>query len=216
MNARSLLPFLCCSFITLIPQIAAADDSPPSAPPVSSDPQPASTPPVVPVTQHASSTDSVNEHGGEVARVPWTGRVGHGVGLGIGNGLWGANFVQEVRFRFPIVEFFGITVKGLMLHDNGFPEYHLDGGGRLELWGGTPIIAGFARLYGGGGLHAMTKIGGPGNKDLHIGGGGHFGFEFFLNPTMSWVLEVGGGSGVDDRATGGTVVGGMHFYPWTK
>lgn len=233
MHARSFFSLSFASLLMLYPQIAAADDArssslredgPPSAapgaspapPPIAAPSVATPAPAVAPVTQHASPNDSVNEHGGEVARVPWTGRVGHGVGIGIAQGLWSSNFVQEVRFKIPVTEFFGVTVKGLMLHDNGFVDYHLDGGGRLELYGTSPIIAGFARMYGGGGVHVLTKIGGPGNEDAHLGGGGQFGFEFFLNPSLSWVLEVGGGSGIDGRATGGTAIAGMHVYPWSK
>ncbi len=173
-------------------------------------------PAVVPVTQEATG-NSVNEHGGELTRVPWTGRTGHGAAFGYSAGLWSSNFVQEVRFKLPIVEFFGVTINGLMLHDNDhFADYHMDGGGRVELWGATPILAGFARMYGGGGMHLLTKLSGPGNKDAHLGGGGHFGFEFFMNRSISWTLEVGGGSGVDGRASGGTAVAGLSFYPWTK
>src|SRR5262249_12525477 len=81
---------------------------------------------------------------------PDSGGFGRGVAIGYENGLWGPAFAQGIRLRLPLHEHFGVAAKGLMIHDFG-TEYRGDMGGRIDLYGCSSMIAGFARLYGGGG-----------------------------------------------------------------
>jgi hypothetical protein len=98
-----------------------------------------------------------------------------------------------------------------MVHDlTG--DYRGDVGGRIDLYGCSPIIANFARLYGGGGMNVTHLLAGSGSKRTQLGGGGYFGFEFFQTRRLSWTLEVGGGSGIGGQDAGATVVAGLQGY----
>ncbi|MBX3186681.1 MAG: hypothetical protein KF819_06685 [Labilithrix sp.] len=215
---RALACIVAASLASL-PSVASADDDPAPAP--VTEPPPVEPPtiepvPAQPLTLTPSAPIAPPAPTGEIARVPWTQVPGRGLAIGYENGLWGNVFMQALRFRIPFSPHWGMMVKGFITHPtdhtgNIHPHY---GGGRLDLFGGSPIIAGFARMYGGGGIHVATKVlGHGGDTDVHTGGGGYFGFEFFMMPKLSWIAEIGGGSGVDGSAAGATVVGGMNWYP---
>lgn len=162
----------------------------------------------------AAESPAMAEGEAESPRPAWTEESGRGVALGYENGLWGSLFVQGLRVRVPFGASWGLVGKGLFLHQTT-GEYRGDAGGRLDLYGSSPVLLNFVRLYGGGGPYVMHVVTGAGSKEVQIGGGGHFGFEFFMKPSFSWVLEVGGGSGVDGRGGGGTAVAGFQWYPGT-
>jgi hypothetical protein len=103
----------------------------------------------------------------------------------------------------------GISTFGAM---EGDTRWEL--GGRLEIVGHTPVFLDLVRLYGGGGPEIAARASGPGEKKAAWGGGGHFGFEFFLKPQMSFFTEIGGHAG-NELTGGGTALAGMMFYPFT-
>jgi hypothetical protein len=162
-----------------------------------------------PASSQAPAASSADETPAEPASD--SQRFGRGVAIGYENGLWGPAFAQAIRLRLPLHEHFGVAAKGLMIHDFG-TEYRGDAGGRIDLYGCSSIIAGFARLYGGGGMNVTYPFAGPSSKKAAVGGGGYFGFEFFQTQRLSWILEVGGGSGLGTRDAGATVVAGLQGY----
>lgn len=141
--------------------------------------------------------------------------LGPGVALGYENGLWGSNFAQGVRLRIPFSPRWGLMVKGVLTHPT---DHHHNimahyGGGRLELFGVSNPIGGFARVYGGGGLVVTTKVlGTGGTTDVHYGLGGYFGFEAFMTRHTSFILEVGGSTNSDGTVAGATVLAGLQWY----
>jgi hypothetical protein len=157
--------------------------------------------------------------------VPWHGPTGKGVSIGLEEGAWSGVWGSGLRVFVPFFEqigghnagSFGMTVRGLVLTGANIPapEAANHFGGRFELTGRSPVFLNLVRLYGGGGVEVLSPFGsGVASKAL-VGGGGHFGFEFFLNRRFSFFLEVGGHSGVDSGLPGGeTVIAGMNVYPF--
>jgi hypothetical protein len=140
---------------------------------------------------------------------------GRGVGFGLDNGLFGRAYAQGLRVRFPLGEHFAFNVRGISTFGQVEDEGRWELGGRAEFIGHTPVYYNLVRLYGGGGPEVARRVAGPGpSNKTRFGGGGHFGFEFFLKPGMSFFAEIGGHSG-DGLTGGGTVLGGMMFYPFT-
>jgi hypothetical protein len=66
--------------------------------------------------------------------------------------------------------------------------------------GHGPVLLNVLRLYGGGGPQVFFPTGGANKKRANWGGGGHFGFEFFMLESTSFYLEVGGQGGARDHA----------------
>ncbi|MCC7380951.1 MAG: hypothetical protein IT384_03930 [Deltaproteobacteria bacterium] len=156
--------------------------------------------------------------GDEIARVrvPWTEPSGTGVGVAYDNGSWGGEWMQGVRLNVPFGEHWGADARGLMLlgSDPSFGD-RVDFGGRLELYGRSPVFLNLVRLYGGGGISVMAPVHGVSDPKATVGGGGYFGFEFFLNHRLSWILEVGGNSGSQDAfGSGATITAGLKLYPF--
>jgi hypothetical protein len=140
---------------------------------------------------------------------------GRGVGFGLDNGLFGRAYAQGLRVRFPLGDQFAFNLRGISTFGMAEDEARWELGGRAEFIGHTPVYYNLVRLYGGGGPEIATRVAGPGPRDkTRFGGGGHFGFEFFLTPGMSFFAEIGGHAG-DGLTGGGTVLGGMMFYPFT-
>lgn len=141
-------------------------------------------------------------------------RTGRGVGFGMDNGLFGRAFEQGARVHFPVLSFMDVNLRGIstLAPTEGDTRWEL--GGRLELVGHTPVFLNLVRLYGGGGPEIAAHASGPGEKKAAWGGGGHFGFEFFLRPQMSFFTEIGGHAG-NELTGGGTALAGMMFYPFT-
>ncbi len=141
-------------------------------------------------------------------------RTGRGVGFGMDNGMFGRAFEQGVRVRLPILDFMAVNLRGISTLAALENKTRWELGGRVEVIGHTPVYLNLVRLYGGGGPEIAMHTLGPGEKKARFGGGGHFGFEFFLKPTMSFFTEIGGHAG-NDQTGGGTVLAGMMFYPFT-
>ena len=139
---------------------------------------------------------------------------GRGVAFGFDNGLFGRAFEQSARIRLPLADFFSVDLRGISTFGPMANDTRWELGGRLELVGRTPVYLNLVRLYGGGGPEVAARASGPGDKKTSFGAGGHFGFEFFLNPNMSFYTEIGGHSG-NELTAGGTAVAGMMFYPFT-
>lgn len=145
-------------------------------------------------------------------RVPWTDPAGDGIGLAYDNGSWGGEWSQGIRLMVPFGDHVAANLRGLIIFDG---RDRADAGGRLELIGRSPVFLNLVRLYGGGGIQLFRPVSGVTNPETYIGGGGHFGFEFFLMRRMSWILEVGGQSGYskDGVGSGATIIAGIQFYP---
>ncbi len=153
--------------------------------------------------------------------LPWTEPAGRGVSLGydmggLGNGGSGPVMENGVRVRIPFGRSFGLTVRVLNLLGQDGSGFRYDLGSRVELWGQTPVYLNLIRLYGGGGITLSVPLvraddAGP-KYAVQLGGGGQFGFEFFLHQKMSFFLEVGG-NGMQWGA-GPTVLAGANFYPF--
>jgi hypothetical protein len=141
-------------------------------------------------------------------------RTGRSVGFGVENGLSGRAFEQGVKLRIPILEHFGVQLRGVSAFGDagGDTAYYL--GGRIDLVGQTPVYLNLVRLYGGGGPEVLTRVAGPGGDKTLIGGGGQFGFEFFVSPKMAFYVEIGGHSG-NELTGGGTAIAGMTLYPFS-
>jgi hypothetical protein len=142
-----------------------------------------------------------------------TSPAGRGFALGFDNGLFGRAYEQGFRLRVPILEHFALGLRGVSAFGErgGDLAWHL--GGRAELIGHSPVYLNLVRLYGGGGPEVTTRVQGTGGDKTLIGGGGQFGFEFFVGPKMSFFAEIGGRAG-DDLTGGGTAIAGMMLYPF--
>ena len=65
---------------------------------------------------------------------------------------------------------------------------------RIGFLGGTGLISGFARFYGEGGLQFLFPDSNISEEKFVLGGYGHLGFEFFLDPGIqghSYFIELG-------------------------
>lgn len=193
--------------ILLVPSLARADEGDETPPP----PTPPPTVVQPPVVEPAP-----------VAPVPLTLPLGPaplppgpGVAIGYENGLWGANFAQGLRARFPFSDRWGLVLKAVITHPtdhshNVMPHY---GGWKLELFGASKPILDVARVYGGGGFVVTTKVlGTGGDKDVHYGLGGYFGLEVFMTRHAAFFVEIGGSSNPDATAAGATVIAGLQWY----
>jgi hypothetical protein len=151
-----------------------------------------------------------------VVTLPWTQPSGKGVAFAYDDGSWGGTWMQGVRVRIPLHPYFGMNIRGIMLMDFGPSPIRIDMGGRLELFGQSPVFLNLFRLYGGGGVEVFRPITPVTGQLLpvDIGGGGYFGFEFFLTPRVSWLLELGGHGGSSAHAAGATINAGIQFYPF--
>jgi hypothetical protein len=190
--------------VTLSSIARAQDDEPtPAAPaaPAPAEPTPPASPPQPPPVQ--------------LTPMPFGKPVKQGVAFGFESGLWGSFFLQAVRLRIPFTPAWGMAVKGLLTHPtdhsgNVHPHF---GGGRVDILSSSPIVMGFARLYGGGGVTVATKVlGTGGNTDVHFGATAYFGFEFFVSRAVSFMTEIGGGSNIDGSAAGASVTAGVQLY----
>lgn len=145
----------------------------------------------------------------------WAEESGQGAAFGYESGSWGGSWSQGVRIRIPILEFFAIDARGMIVNTNQVGDDRWDAGARLDLIGHSPVLLNVLRLYGGGGPQLFHPISSSAQQTVHWGGGGHFGLEAFLNPDMSLFFEVGAQSGVaDDVATGATVLAGVKLHPF--
>jgi hypothetical protein len=172
-------------------------------------------------TETASAAEPKAELSSEEAwkqaqvQVPWSGTSGTGVAFGYDNGSWGGEWVQGIRVRIPIIRMFSVNVRGIAVNSSAGEEARWDLGGRLEAIGHGPVLLNLVRLYGGGGVQLFYPVSGVDDKKITWGGGGHFGFEFFMLESMSFYLEIGGQSGVGEGLGGGaTVVAGLQIYPF--
>ena len=154
----------------------------------------------------------------EVARlkIPWTGPSGEGLALGMSVGSWGGAMATGIRARVPLHHAFGLQLQVLTLARTGEQAENngrLDVGGRLEFYGASPVFLNLVRIYGGGGISVFYPVIGVPTAHPMIGGGGHFGFEFFNSEHFAYYLEVGGNSGsMGAFGSGPTIMTGMHFY----
>ncbi len=151
------------------------------------------------------------------ARVPWRAPNGRAVSLSYENGLFGGTFEQGIRVKIPFHANWGMVARPMFLHDVTSASYRGDVGGRLELYGASPVFLNFARIYGGGGAQVFQAVSGLANAKPAMGGGGHFGFEFFYTPRSSFFIEIGGTSGAQGGVgAGGTAIAGVTFYPFAE
>lgn len=165
----------------------------------------------------ATATSSAQPDPGETTlRVPWIEPSGQSIAISYDNGSWGGNWTQSLRLFVPFGDHFGALARGLVMFGSGqaFAD-RIDLGGRIELIGRSPVLLNLVRLYGGGGISFMSPVHGVTNRELTVGGGGQFGFEFFLTPHIGWTLEVGGNSGSQDGfGSGATILAGISIYPF--
>lgn len=197
---------------TLAAALAFAQPAEPPQPPApAAAPETAPTPPTPP-TPPAPPTPPVPGDEWDTAHLkvpPWTEPSGGGVGFGYQHGSWGGHWTQELRVKFPLGKAFKLAVSGVYLNDAAASKNNF--GARLLLMGGTPVYLNLIRIYGGGGPEILFDVGAPSPSPV-IGGGGFFGFEFFMNPKMSFFTEIGGRGGRDYG--GATISAGLNFYPW--
>jgi hypothetical protein len=146
---------------------------------------------------------------------PFEGRGGTGVSLAYDNGGWGGEFAQGLRLRMPLLSHWAVNLRAIALHGLEREPYRFDLGGRLELIGHTPVYLNLVRLYGGGGVQVFRPLSGVDQAETAVGGGGQFGFEFFLSRRAAFFLEVGGSSGSQGEfAAGATLAAGVQVYPF--
>jgi|GEM_PF-2210238 len=145
----------------------------------------------------------------------WKKTPGQGVALGMEAGLWGKSLSQGLRVTVPFSRYFGVALRGLYLIDmTDEGPFTADAGGRFEVIGRSDVFFNVLRLYGGGGVQVLAPAANTAGREVQVGGGGQFGFEFFQSPYCSFFLEVGGQGGLP--SPGATVLAGMMFYPWTR
>lgn len=145
-------------------------------------------------------------------KVPWNEPGGLGFAIGYDNGLFGGGFGQGVRFKIPFGRYLGLNLRGLSVMGGSETFVHYLGG-RAELLGQTPIFLNVMRLYGGGGFQLFYPVNGVPSPALLLGGGGQFGFEFFMGKRAAFFLEVGGNGG-GRTVSGATVLAGINVYPF--
>jgi hypothetical protein len=212
---------------------------PPAAlpPPAASPIVVAAPPPQVTVVTPASPALVESSVSTEVYQVtvPWHGPTGGGVGIGFEEGAWAGVWGNGLRVFVPFYEqiggrnagSIGMDLRGLVFFGSGVvcmgPTPCLNGsrdryGGRFDLIGRSPVFLNLVRLYGGGGVEVFSAFGSTvSDHTAYVGGGGHFGFEFFLSRRFSFYLEVGGHSGANNSLPGGeTVIAGMNVYPFFR
>lgn len=144
----------------------------------------------------------------------WPKAPGRRVAFGIEDGLWGRSWSQGLRVSVPFSQYFGATLRGVYLIDMTGGPFTADAGGRFEFFGRSDVFFNVLRLYGGGGVQVLAPAANTEGREVMVGGGGQFGFEFFCSPHHSFFLEVGGQGGMP--SPGATVLAGMMFYPWTR
>jgi hypothetical protein len=190
--------------------------------------------PATPATATATATIPAESPGRTTGSPPpvlgpkfdaiWSDRINRnlrGVGIGFDQGLWGHAMGQSLKLSIPfgkrIGQFFGVRLRGFMVHDvwNGTPDGAFGGG--LELFGRSPVFLGLLRIYGGGGLWAGGRPFRPMGDTTSvwaIGGGGHFGLEVVLQPRLTISFEVGAQSGLHARRidVGPSVMAGFMFW----
>lgn len=145
----------------------------------------------------------------------WKKSPGKRVAFGLEEGVWGTSWSQGLRITVPFASNFATHLRGIYLIDM-IEEGPLtvDAGGRIDFIGRSEVLFNVMRLYGGGGVQVIAPISNTDGKEVRVGGGGHFGFEFFCSPNYSFFLEVGGQGGT--ASPGATVQAGMMVYPWTR
>ena len=165
------------------------------------------------------ASETFHEEGQKTSRIalPWKHDSGKSFAIGYANGLWGKFFAQELNTKIPFWQSeygsVGARVRGIAIHSG---DQRFDLGGRLELYGASPVLLNFVRLYGGGGYQLFYPVGSgaPSDKKIDHGLGGYYGFEFFFRDYVSFDIEIGGqGSSV---ASGATIMAGVVFYPFTR
>lgn len=152
-----------------------------------------------------------------LAPLNWREQSGQGVSFAYESGLWGSRWEQGLRFGVPFGRHFAVNLRALYTSDTSIEDdvpYTADLGGRLDFIGRSQPFLNLVRLYGGGGMQVFEPVFATEGRSTQIGGGGHFGFEFFCTPHYSFFLEVGGQGG--KPSAGATVLAGMAFYPWTE
>jgi hypothetical protein len=142
--------------------------------------------------------------------VPWLAPTGQGVGIGYEFGQWGQGFAQGLRLKVPLRGGWGTTLRGIMAIADDPARW--SAGGRLELYGQSPVLLNLVRIYGGGGPQIFHQVKGDHQGETRFGGGGQFGFEFFMSPRVGFFLEVGG-NGNGHLVGGATVMTGITIYP---
>ncbi len=146
--------------------------------------------------------------------VPWRAPNGGAVSISYANGLWGSDFAQALVIKLPLHPHFGFVLRPMAVYE---ASSRVDIGGRVELYGASPVFLNFARIYGGGGAQVFDAVAGLPNAKPTWGGGGHFGFEFFCTPRSSFFIEIGGTSPLQGSVGGGgTAVAGVTFYPFAS
>jgi len=174
----------------------------------------AQTKPLVTVAPGEASAQSP-ELARALAPLSWKRAPGRKVGLGFEEGLWGKSWGQGLRVTVPFAANFGVTLRGLYLMDMTIEgPFTADAGGRLDFIGRSDVYFNVLRLYGGGGVQLLAPAANTAGREVQVGGGGQFGFEFFCSPHYAFFLEVGGQGGLP--SPGATVFAGINFYPWTR
>jgi hypothetical protein len=148
--------------------------------------------------------------GAQEIALPWTTPSGRGVGIGYELGQWGQGFGQGLRLRVPIYGGWGTALRGIVVGADDPARW--SGGGRLEVYGQSPVFLNLFRIYGGGGVQLFHQWKGNHAGETRFGSGGQFGFEFFMSPHLGFFLEVGG-NGNAHLVSGATVISGLTIYP---
>jgi hypothetical protein len=228
------------------PPIQTAPSPTTEAPAAPAPPTPTvvTAPPQVTIVAPANATVVATPPPAEVQpmqlTVPWNGPTGRGVGIGFEEGAWAGVWGNGLRVFVPFYEAIGgryagsigMNLRGLVFFGSGeacgtvnvvapiscssVTNDHY--GGRFELIGRSPVFLNLVRLYGGGGVELFSVFGSDvSDHAVKVGGGGQFGFEFFLGRRFSFYLEVGGHSGAGNYVQGGeTVIAGMNVYPFFR
>lgn len=113
----------------------------------------------------------------------------------------------------PFGRYFGLHVRAISVIGDPGTGFQWNVGGRVELFGQTPVFLDRMRFYGAGGVQAFYPVRGSAAPVLLWGGAGEFGFEFFLTRRAAFFIEIGG-SGANPLVSGGTALAGINVYPF--
>ena len=153
--------------------------------------------------------------------LPWTAPSGQGVALSYENGSFGQVWEQGLKLQVGFGPCgpgrrdtcWAVNLKPQLLMELQDPSA-IALGGRLELIGRTPVYLNLIRIYGGGGIGTYVDLSGPHKGQVSVGGGGEFGFEFFLARDLAFYAEIGGNGcpALGNLCSGATVVAGVSLY----
>jgi hypothetical protein len=211
------------ALLTLASVATAAEPTPLAPTPTVQSAAPAAPVGPAPAGAQPTSLDANSAYDGPLATQQHVSEMNDrlaGVGIGFDMGLWGDRFANGLKVDVPLGtgrlgQFFGVRLRGLVVHDDFEGRFQPVAAGGVELFGRSPVQLGALRVYGAGGLYygaTMNTLSGDAAPELV--GGGHFGVEFAANKRQTFSFEVGGQGPISDREfdAGASVMAGTTIY----